>query len=452
MTEPEIPAPPDSADQIPRHTTPTWEVEMIISGAAVFAMLQLPGWLDQRIGMLIPRFTDAWASVLALLSIYWVGAAEVLGITFTVHLALRAHWIALVGTHSVFPDGIHWPGLRFGPAERDVARERLGTVEDAIERADNRATIVFVVGVSLASLLIALSVAGALLSLAIISIELFAKSDHIYLLALVVLALVVALPFRLARHFDRKLDVKSPGNGDKRQRLSRIFRAYSRIGIGRRTYAWTVLSSRIGERRQKVIATIVLSALLALTALTSVFMNAPNRLGNYGLFPDATNTSRALPSAFYDDERDITRNKAVPYIQSEVITGPYLRLVVPWQPTDDNAAVRHLCAGPLTVADATKRAASTLDCLARVHAVSVDGKPQTDLHYDAGSDPRTQRPALVAMIDIRALPPGRHELTVKRVAPSNDDRQLAFDGPVANTVDHHKLPKEDARYVIPFWR
>jgi hypothetical protein len=32
--------PPDeSADNLPRHTTPTWEVELLISGVAVFAML-----------------------------------------------------------------------------------------------------------------------------------------------------------------------------------------------------------------------------------------------------------------------------------------------------------------------------------------------------------------------------------------------------------------------------
>jgi hypothetical protein len=35
----------DSADKLPKHTTPTWEVELLISGVAVFAMMQLPGWM-----------------------------------------------------------------------------------------------------------------------------------------------------------------------------------------------------------------------------------------------------------------------------------------------------------------------------------------------------------------------------------------------------------------------
>ena len=36
-------------DTILGRTARTWEVELLISGVAVFAMLQLPGWLDDRV-------------------------------------------------------------------------------------------------------------------------------------------------------------------------------------------------------------------------------------------------------------------------------------------------------------------------------------------------------------------------------------------------------------------
>jgi hypothetical protein len=60
----------------------------------------------------------------------------------------------------------------------------------------------------------------------------------------------------------------------------------------------------------------------------------------------------------------------------------------------------------------------------------------TDLHYDAGSDARTQRPALEAMIDVRALAPGRHELAIAS-APST-------------TEDGTSEPSDP--WVIAFWR
>ena len=50
-------------DGLPKHTTPTWEVELLISGVAVFAMLQLPGWLDDGMFALAPRLGAAWGEV-----------------------------------------------------------------------------------------------------------------------------------------------------------------------------------------------------------------------------------------------------------------------------------------------------------------------------------------------------------------------------------------------------
>src|SRR5690606_17387470 len=133
-----------------RRTTPTWEVELLISGVAVFAMLQLPGWLDDRMFALEPRLDEDWRIVLALSYFYAKSAAVVLAATFAMHLMLRAQWIALVGVHSVYPQGIRLDRLRMGPIQRSIETERQGTTEAAIERADNRSSVAFAIGVSVA--------------------------------------------------------------------------------------------------------------------------------------------------------------------------------------------------------------------------------------------------------------------------------------------------------------
>ena len=103
---------PDRTHALSDRTTPTWEVELLISGVAVFAMLQLPGWLDDRMFALEPRLGDDWRLVLTLFYIYSKSAAIVLAVTFALHLFLRALWIALVGMHSVYPQGIILDRLR----------------------------------------------------------------------------------------------------------------------------------------------------------------------------------------------------------------------------------------------------------------------------------------------------------------------------------------------------
>ena len=162
-------------------------------------------------------------------------------------------------------------------------------------------------------------------------------------------------------------------------------------------------------------------------------MQDPGRLGSYSMFPNFSDGSRTVEGAHYDDQRDPARDDATPFIQSAVVSGPYLRLIVPYQPDGDTNALRRNCPGASALAG-DARATVLLACLQRVHAVTIDGSPLPSPRYELGSDARTDRPALVAMIDVRSLVPGRHELEVAH-APEGGDRKDA-----------------GKRWQIPFWR
>lgn len=408
-------APPDDApspdtlasDALPRHTTPTWEVELLISGVAVFAMLQLPGWLGDRLFGVIPRVDPAWGKALQLFDLYLTCAAVILAGTFAVHLLLRAQWIALVGMHSVHPDGIRWDRLRMGPLQRAIEQRRRGDIPAGIERADNRATTVFALGVVLASNLLKVSLLFAVILLARWLAQALLGVDIDVLPLLTVVVAVMVLPFVLASQVDRhagaRLAPASPGG----RVLARILDAYSRIGIGRRSAAMALHASHGGERRTNLVATAVIG--LAVTAVMFGLQGqaSPERLGQYALFPEADALpDRAVTGAHYDDQRDPLHDPPLPFIPSMVADGPYLKLVVPYRPPAGGSAGCGAGASPLF----------QLDCLQRAHPVQLDGRPLGALRYDIGSDPRSDRPALVAMLDVRALAPGRHVLRVARQA------------------------------------
>jgi hypothetical protein len=433
--------PVQDADALPRHTTPTWEVELLISGVAVFAMLQLPGWLDDRFFSLMPRFDQDVVTALTLVFVYLKIAALILAITFTLHLILRAQWIALVGLHSVFPDGVRWERLRMGPVRRSVEQGML-PAPVYIDRADDRATVVFALGVMLGSLMLALClVAGIALGIAgTLQRALDTSFNPAELLLLFFVALMLPLP--VAQLIDRRFGGGLAATSWQRRTLAWIFRFYAGSGIGRAQRSWLLVSSRIGEVRVSLIIILVVLPIGLLGALTMLPAKSPYRLGNYATFPYLANDSRAINAAHYDDQRDPAHDPAVPYIQSAVIDTPYLQLVVPYEPDRDGAAMKRQCAAApaLTdpnVTDPNARAEHTLDCLGKLHAVTLDGKPLPELGYQTGSDARAHRPALVAMIDVRTLAPGRHELRVMR-APAVPGRSNSHDA-----LDE---------YVIPFWR
>lgn len=435
MTQPDTPSTNDT-EQLPRHTTPTWEVEMLISGAAVFAMLQFPGWLSTHMLPLTPRFTSDTSDMLQTLYVYLTGTAIILAITFTLHLILRARWIALVGMHSVFPDGIRWDRLRSGPIEREVVRQTDRGAAASIDRADNLATMVFAFGTMIATTLLVLSII-ALVAFGIgIAISLSSGIRVHMAYVLLGLGMLSLAPFLLAMVLDRESARRPHGNGIVQRLIRFTLKCYARVGIVQGYSTGRLLESHLGPRRFQALNMIAIFVVLIFSSTTFMTWNAPFRLGNYTLFPAfADQPSRAIAATHYDDQRDPLRDPAVAYIRSEVVTGPYLKLVVPYLPARDDAALRHHCPAAQAAHDDAARAGARLDCLAALHPVSLDGKPLSP-RYDLASDPRTDRPALQAMIDVRALARGRHELRVARTPPPDPS--------------YHR--HDSKAWTIAFWR
>lgn len=425
-------------DDLPRHTTPTWEVELLISGLAVFAMLQLPSWLGDRFLLLIPRFDSHWANALNTVYVYLAFAAVILAVTFALHLLLRAHWIALVGMHSVYPDGVRWEKLRAGPLRRAAEQRQCNSTEDAIERADNRASILFAVGVMLASWMLLTALLAGVVFAATIAVTTLSttKVNPVYVFPVLIGVLVV--PMWIAHVVDRRFGEKLRSDGMTYRVLAAMLKFYTRIHLGRGSYVMTLVSSHNGERRVSALIMLVFMVAALPVAFGFSAKKNPWLIGNYTLLARLNaHSERTISPAHYDDQRDTTYDQAVPFIQSPVISEAYLQLFVPYRPTRDTPALRSQCATALALSNDDARASATLDCLAHLHTASLDGEPLTPLHYDLGSDPRTERPALIAMIDVRALPPGRHVLRVTNPPrPDRSDDDKAAD----NTT------------VIPFWR
>jgi hypothetical protein len=425
----------ESVDKLPEHTTPTWEVELLISGVAVFAMLQLPGWLNERLMFLLPRFEESWRGSLVVVFSYSMGAAVILAATFALHLLLRAYWIALVGMHSVYPDGIRWERLRMGPIEREVMQRRDGDFAAMVERADNRASVVFAAGVALAMLLLVLTVMVIAVFAVGVAIDAALHRPVDPVVILVVGFAIVMGPVLLINLLDRGLGARLRDGNPLRRLIAAGFDLYARLGLANKGGVLGMLSSHHGRRRVQVIAGMAVVVCLFGAMFGQTAMRKPERLGSYAWFPSFDKSvANVVDAANYGDQRDLLRSRAVPFIQSAEIDGHYIRLVVPYQPDRDAAAMQRKCPAAAEVEDADARAGAMLRCLAALHPVALDGKPVADLRYDAGSDAQTERPALVAMIDVRTLAAGRHELAIADASPEGGDA----------------TPSDS--WVIPFWR
>ncbi len=429
----------ESPNQLPRQTTPTWEVELLISGVAVFAMFQLATWLDDGIFALAPRLDFNWQKLAVVLYYYLKSAAVILAVSFASHLLLRARWIALVGMHSVYPDGVQWNKLRMGSIQREVERRYQVPTEVVIERADNLATTVFAVGVMVALMMAIMTVVlGVLLATS----NLLASVIDWDFADLLIPGLVIAfllLPFMLITSLDRRYGAHWAPDSRRRRISTGLFSFFTKMGMGRsNNRVMALLASHGGDRKAIALTSVIMSTAIIAVMLNYSSMHNRTEIGSYEFFPSGKYT--ALRSSHYDDQRDPKRGTGAPFIQSMIVEGSYLKVVVPYLPSQDDSAMRIQCKMP--AAKSGESDARLVACLQSLHPVTLDGTAVENLRYEVASDPRTDRPALLAMIDIRTLSTGRHELRIGRAPPRKASSDVKDDDADPDARD----------YIIPFWR
>lgn len=292
------------ADAIPAKTTPTWEMEMLLSGATVFGLLQLPDALHGVTDPLLARLGGGAALVANMLTLYVGAALYLLLATFIGHLVIRGFWIALLGLRSVFPEGPDFDRLRGGPIARDVARRNTPRTEDEIERLDNLATIVFMFG--------AMAVVGALIPgvfvLPMLAATWFWPDAPVGLLLMVTfgvfmgpMVVAASIDSLFGRHLDRNRRVA--------RSLAAVLDFYQRLTQTRFTNALTTtLMTRLGFGRFMASYMFILMAVLLGYAAHSVMRRDGIAIGDYHAIPARADSGFAvLPQHYRDQRRDSDR-------------------------------------------------------------------------------------------------------------------------------------------------
>jgi len=417
-------------EQVPARTTPTWEMELLVSGATIFGLLQLPRVIDRRYYRAVNLSSEAYAALMMPLWLYAKIAVVTLLLTFLAHLCLRGYWVALVGVNSVYPGGVHWDRLGMGPVARDYLAARDAELAATIERADNRATLVFGIGFSFAMIMLG----PVLLVLAAIGLSLVAGAvtGRAYPVEiLLTLSVLLVLPWVLASFLDRRFGTRLQGG--LRRAVGTTMLRYSRLGFGPRGNPIVALfASRTGRLRFGLIAVAVIVPVSALIFMQAAFTRGQMPLGFITAISGTQVFSPTVSATpFYADLReDPWTLVPLPTIPSRVAEGPYLELFVPFIPRLHGPAMERACpAALLPAADRRPR----LQCLSRLIAIQVDGKPVA-VELLEGTDPRTGQPGVLAMLPIAGLAPGRHELSLL------EPRRRGDAAPAPR------------RYRIPFWK
>ncbi len=436
--------------RLPGDTAPTWEVELLLSGATVFALMQVPGWLSAQLQFWDVRLGGDLQEVVSLAGMFAKIIAYTLIFTLVAHLMTRGLWVAAIGLRSVYPGGIRWRRLRYGPRFRAVARRELPTLKRLIERSDDIASQMFAVAALMVVMTLYSLLTMAMFTLLAWLLALPFGGLYFEWILIVLISVWIFLSL-LANWLDRRVSRKSLGAHwlawvVPMQRLQ-LWLPLSRMSTG----LMLVFTSRFGVVRGTLALLALLYALMGVAVVDLLWDRAKLSAGE-ARFIAQLDGAHSVEPAHYADQRDPLAHALLPYVPSLVVRGDYLRLLIPYQVQQHPAALESVCPGaepalraaaqesqaafraldanPATLerlrdAEASESAAAqrVLECGARVHALQLDGEPlSVPLSFHVSPEPEV--PAFLAMIPIRQLSAGQHVLEVARLPTAARDGLL----------------------------
>lgn len=338
MTDPSTPQSslsPDEQDKLRELTAQSWNMELAISGVAMFAILLLPDLLDQAFDYLRYNFmthTEGMLGMLPSLAYSMIKATSyVLFMAFLVNFVMRAYWVGLVGLLAVYPSGIHYDRL---PFMSDYARKRLetqyGPLERYIVRLDRRCNIVF----ALAFQFVFLFVIAALAYVAVVVVYLIVRpllSDSVWQVVKTVFYVLSAVYFVSSIVLIQKPIREHPVGMKVHYRFMSISRLTWWGLYKPSSFISNTFYSHIPQK--SVTRTIMIVMLSFLGLFFIEFLSDTLRTRRISLFNQRHLYSARVDSLFvdtgaYDNQRDPAVYVDVAAIQADVIREPYIRLFV----------------------------------------------------------------------------------------------------------------------------
>jgi hypothetical protein len=410
--------PADTPLALPRLTTPTWEMELLISAASAFALLQVLGVQQEAFLRMAVWFNEShMQAMLTPLYLYARIVLICLSGAFIIHLATRAYWVGLIGLNSIFPDGPDFSKFKYGPFQRRLIDASKPDTDALIEKADNRATLVFSFGVGLALIMVLPVLMMAVAIVATLILAPFFGYEQAMSIALIAVLGPFIVTITLPSMIDQLLGKHIAPDSLVGQGLTKAFSGLSRLSINTSGNALTMfLFSRMKGVKSAALASALIGMLLSLVA----FIGIP-RLAKIATQMDVVSGLEASDYAVQRAGSLEYANRA--FIPAPFISGRYLDLTVP-VPANDIPTDQPVCV-------TAKNEKQRRNCLRQTLAVHIDGKPTALTWLEQKASPgRTM--ALRAFIDISDLATGQHVLTIDYAAG-------------------RKSPDESWREIINFW-
>jgi hypothetical protein len=376
----------------------SWEGEILISGGAIFTLLQLSDFLVYIKTMLsenLPLFGLDEVIIFSMVMLKWVT------LSFAFHLILRGYWVALLCVNSAFPAGINTKDLKLSWKYRDELSQDV--LADRLVRLDKICGLVFYSAFAFVMFIAGVVTTSAFFAFGASRIP----GASWVLLILLIIFYVDLLTFGLLRRNVRMGKIYYP--------VYLFFNWITLTFLYRK--ALQIIFTNI--RRMPAIIYLIVSIVVSLS-LSYLSLYKPLNLNdpfNDRLFAATiTESAEQASDQAYLDKIDEAENIRWYAIESEISDHDYLKIFINYRASYDEG---------ISVANA--------DAFEKIVEVKIDDRILSNLSWTSYRRPDANQYGIVSMLPVSELAKGKHLVSV-------------------HIADEYFTSKPIANFKIPFWR
>ncbi len=415
----------------------SWQPELVVSGVAIFATVQLPDLIRSFFEISSTNAEGIFRYALFLIGIYLLIVSFALMANFLFHFILRTFWIGMVGLMAAYPTGIIFDKITsVSPYFLEQYQKRLKSISHFTWRLDRFCSAIF--SFSFMSILAILgSIIIVLLGLVITYLMLKIVPDLSFksqLIVLLIVLSVLALPSMLG-----SLSLV-PGIKNNKRINKYLFLSY---WYGNPMFAFLVVkpfhyvsltfASNLNFKRYAFVIFLYFFFLMMGFYAYDRFNPITSSLNSIQVetnrdFYSHSSFEHSMIHAMYDNLR--AENQMIPLasIQSDMITDDYIRLFVHYHKNEDQW-LKKMCVtqAEFEPADslsryekASLRDQNALQCFQTYLSIQIDGQEQNNVEWLFHTHPNKGEQGVITYIPIANKAAGKHVISIKKHVPKEE--------------------------------
>ena len=415
----------------------SWQAELVISGAAIFGSLQLPGAINNLVDYSIYYLSDKTAIIFGIFFFYLMAVAVILIVNFVIHFILRALWIGMLGLVSVYPNGINHEFESYSNDYNQKLKKEFPDINQFNQKLDNLCSLMFATTALMAMIFLAIIMLGFAIGLLAFQIHSFFPQTDLYLIFLFV-GVPVILPGMLQSFFLLK---KLRNKAWVKKIHFPIFKFYSKVMFTifyqPVNYIQLTLATNTGLLRAGLFGflyTLIIGVLVGI-----ITANSNLDLLERKPFKNLKNNSTRWSPSLYENLISEGAYTFGPTIQADQIKSKEIKLFIPRFGrellTIDSICTKWTFNEELTdEVNEELRLKSRMDCHNKYYQVFINDSLLTDLRFYNFNHPNNNEPGFITNISSTNCKLGENELKIK----------LGYKIP---RTDEHKQYRIPFRYI-----